>query len=1125
VGEEKELVGQGIVLYGSNDPDELVDQCARDLEKGLSDPFREEEFLVQSRGMGTWVELQLAERLGIFARAKFRFPEDTLWMVLRGFIGDCPKKNLFTKEVMAWKIFDLLSGRIERDPEIFASVARYVGEGEERNGDRTFRLCRQIAFLFDSYLAYRPEMIIDWQAGKLPGGGDLWQGLLWKDLRADLGQKSLPELVNELGGEPIPVNPERMPERLSVFGISTLPPIFLDVLHAYGRFRPLRIYALQPAPVMWGEVESEKTLQRKWKERALERAKVQSGRPVEEDELNEERGNPLIGSLGRAGREFFNLLVDRDAHDVPLDFRDPEGNSALSRLQRWTFEVFSDQPEERKALSEGDESITINSCHGPMREAEVLRDYLLRRFAEDDTLRPRDVVVMMPDPEGYAPYLRATFSGMEEGMPDYFPYSIVDREPRKESHLVDTFFDLLEFFDGRATNREVLDLLDSSVFRTRFELEDEDLETFRRWIRECHAHWGLDGDHRKNFGSTETDEHTWRHALDRMTLGFCMRGNGERIWEDVLPYDEIEGENALRFAKLSRVVDSLRSLEVQARGDHGLDAWANFLERLTKTFFPKNNKTLLDHRRMSKAIQAIRDEYAPLAGKRTVPLRAIRYHLGNVLTVGTTQGRFLTQGVTFCGLRPMRSVSARVVCLIGMNDGAFPRQSRNPSFDLSGDRKPGDRSAREDDRYLFLETLWSAREFLYLSYVGQSIRRNQKIPPSVVVNELLDGLDKLIDFGDTDGEPERARDKLICEQTLHPFGKDNFTSTRLPRSYSSDNLKAAGALLEPDPELSPFVAGAMSQPPDELSELMMDELGKFLENPSKIFLQKRLGVNLWEEDGPAEDCEPLDLTGLKKYLLKDRLLGIELKMEKDVQLYELEKAEGSLPPGNIGKVWFNEAMREVEKFVDLWGTQLNGEKSEPEAFDEMVDGVRLRGELDPFVEGRQLLYRCVEKQKLNGKDRLRAWVSHVFACAFAGSDQVETRLFFLANKFISFPPLDRDVALDHLKEFIELYRSGMREALPFFPNSSHAYQAERIKTDPPGEEEGEPGGPFPSAIKKARGKWKSNEFNGIFFRGEEDDSANKLCFRGEPFDHPDFADLAGRVYGPLLEKEREEAEP
>jgi exodeoxyribonuclease V gamma subunit len=390
---------------------------------------------------------------------------------------------------------------------------------------------------------------------------------------------------------------------------------------------------------------------------------------------------------------------------------------------------------------------------------------------------------------------------------------------------------------------------------------------------------------------------------------------------------------------------------------------------------------------------------------------------------------------------------------------------------------------------------------------------------------LLDGLDKLIDSQDTDGEPKRAHEKLVCEQTLHPFGKDNFSSTRLPKSYSSDNLKAAGALLEPDRELPPFVAGPMKQPPVELSELMMDELCKFLENPPKAFLGNRLGMNLWEEDGPPEDSEPFDLTGLKQYLLKDRLLGIELKMEKDVQLYELEKAEGSLPPGSIGKVWFNEARREVDKFVDLWGVQLNGEKSDQEAFDEVIDGVRLRGELGPFVEGRQLLYRCVDKQKLKGKDRLRAWVRHVFACAFAGSDQVETRLFFLANKFISFPPLDRDVALGHLKEFLELYRSGMREALPFFPNSSHAYQVERIKSDPPGEEEDEPSGPFPSAIKKARGKWKSNEFGGVFIRGEEDDSANKLCFREEPFDHPDFADLAGRVFGPLLEKEREEAEP
>ena len=188
-----------------------------------------------------------------------------------------------------------------------------------------------------------------------------------------------------------------------------------------------------------------------------------------------------------------------------------------------------------------------------------------------------------------------------------------------------------------------------------------------------------------------------------------------------------------------------------------------------------------------------------------------------------------------------------------------------------------------------------------------------------------------------------------------------------------------------------------------------------------------------------------------------------------------------------------------------------------------MDGVRLRGELGPFVDGRQLLYRCVEKKKLKGKDHLRVWVRHVFACAFAKSDQVETRFFFLAKKFISFPPLEREVALGHLKEFVELYRAGMREALPFFPNSSYAYQLERNKSG--SEEEEEPASPFFPALKKARQMWKSKEFRGVFIKGEEDDPANKLCFRDEPFGHPDFAMLAGRVFDPLLEKEREEAKP
>ena len=1101
--------GQGIILYTSNDPEELVLKCAEDLKTPLSNPFKTEEFLVQSRGMSSWLKLQMADELGVFANAKFRFPEETIWMILKGFLGSGPDKNPYTKEGMAWKIFQLLPELIQNQKSVFSQVLRYLGDKTTRvDADRSFRLCRQVATLYDSYLTYRPEMIMDWQAGRLPDGQNRWQGVLWQSLRKAFGRKSLPELINQMDFDRVPLDQNLLPERLSVFGISTLPPIFLDVLRVYGRVKPLRFYSLQPAPVMWGDVESEKDLE-KWKDRSIKRAYAHAKRRVSEEELAVDTGNPLIGSLGRTGREFFNLLVDRDAHDYSLNFREPKGDSALARLQRWTFEVFSSQPEGRKCRDKKDESIVINSCHGPMRETEVLRDYLLKRFAGDSTLRPRDIVVMMPDPEGYAPYIRATFGVMEGNMPQNLPFSIVDREPRGESHLIDCFFDLLQFFDGRATNRDVLDLIDSTVFRKKFDLDDEDVETFRHWVKQCHVHWGLHGEHRERFGSVNTNEHTWRHALDRMALGFCMRSNGDRMWNSVLPFDEIEGDNAIRLGKLYRIIGGLSELEEISAEAKSLTLWVNFLKNLTAKFLPSDNDTLMDRRRVQDAINDLDDEYSKLAGDSKVPLRVIRYHLSNVLEVGSPQGQFLTSGITFCGLRPMRSVNAKIICLIGMNDGSFPRQTKTPSFDLSGTRKAGDRSAREDDRYLFLETLWCAREYLYISYVGQSIRQSQKIPSSVVVNELLDSLDRLFDFGEINGVPKKARDEMVRVQTLHPFGKENFTGQEIPRSYSTDNLQAARALLSPDEDTQPFVSTRMSEPEDRLSELTMEQLILFFENPAKSFLKQRLGMSLWDEDSPPEECEPFELGNLEKYLIKDRLLGIALKLDDDPSLFALERAKGSLPPGSLGEVWFNEAKRDVEEFVEKWKDDLTGEKEEPVIIDREFEGIRIRGELGPFINGKQVLYRCVKEIK--GKDRVRAWMRHLFSSGFEDNGK-ETRFYSLDKKYLSLQPLSKDSALRIISSLISLYQRGMQEPLPFFPESSYAFACNQ-QDKPDEEKEGEAKYSESKGIIEARKKWVSGKHQ----RGESEDSANQLCFRDEPFSNPEFAKLACEIYKNFIE--------
>lgn len=1094
-----------MIVYSSNDTDILMDHCAKNIQSNPLAPFEEESFLVQSRGMASWVKLKLSQKLGIFSHSSFYFPEQTIWKILQGFLGFENRQNPYTKEGMAWKVFEILEDFLNTKPDAFAPILGYIGESKDEN--RMFRLSRQIATVFDSYLAYRPDMLIGWGRGRDPVGSHKWQAVLWRALRDSLDEKSFPELVLEMSNAGDPKCPELLPKRLSVFGVSTLPPLFLDILHAYGKVRPLHLYTLQPAPVMWGDVLSEK-----WKLRALSRIKHSENGTSGEAAVHIETGNPLIGSFGRTGRDFFNLLIDRDAHDVPLEFREPHGDLLLPRLQRWIFEVFDEGSKVIYNHTRQDESLVIKSCHSPMRETEVLRDFLIRKFAEDDTLSPNDVVVMMPDPEGYAPYIRAAFGDMENNMSCHFPFSIVDREPRQESQLVDFFFDLLEFFDGRATNREVLDLVDSLPIRQKFELIDEDIDTFRQWIRSCHAYWGLDANHRESLGSSPSDEHTWKHALDRMILGFCMRGQGDKLWSGVLPYEEIEGDNILRFSKLFQVLDGFRYHQMRSRSKMTLTEWKEFLDGVCRSFFPMVDENLLDRRRIRQAIEDLEDEYARFAPTARVPLRVIRYHLGNVVESGTPQGQFLTRGVTFCGLRPMRSVSARIICLLGMNDRSFPRQNRRPSFDLSGERKPGDRSTREDDRYLFLETLWCARDSLYLSYVGQSIRQAESIPPSVVINELLDSLDKIARFT-KDGKTVTAQEALIERQSLHPFGSENYSGETLNRSFSTDHLEASRALLDSAKEISSFSSGSIHCLKAKGDEITLSEFIRFFDSPAKYFLVNTLGMSLWEEDAPPPDAEPLILENLDKYLLKQRLLSIELKQEPTVDLFALAQAEGILPPGNLGRVWFNQARREIGEFINRWGGHIQGNKQPPAAVDQSLGGFRFVGEIDSLVDDRQVLFRCGVTRP---KDRLNSWIRHLLASAFANINDLQTCFYGLdkTKTYVYFDPISKETAEAHLLKLLDIFLSGSVRPLPFFPSSSLAYQEQLFKSAEPVNEE-----VMDFALSQARGEWMPPDFNKSG-RNDGELPENLICFRISPVSLPEFAELADSIYQPLLTAEK-----
>src|SRR5690606_9535507 len=108
------------------------------------------------------------------------------------------------------------------------------------------------------------------------------------------------------------------------------------------------------------------------------------------------------------------------------------------------------------------------------------------------------------------------------------------------------------------------------------------------------------------------------------------------------------------------------------------------------------------------------------------------------------------------------------------NDGDYPRPRAPAHFDLTeNDYRPGDRSRRDDDRYLFLEALLSARERFYLSWVGRSVVDNAESPPSVLVAQLRD---HLADVLHSESGYDNVLEQLTTEHPLQGFSREYFRS-------------------------------------------------------------------------------------------------------------------------------------------------------------------------------------------------------------------------------------------------------------------------------------------------------------------------------------------------------------
>ena len=1073
-----------IRLFSSNRLETLIEVLAEILQTPLSSILEKEVVLVQSKGMERWISMELAGRHGICCNYQFSFPNVFINEIFAKVVPDLSQRSQFEPGIMTWRIMEILHRWMQNS--MFEEIRHYLREGDVNL--KCLQLAERISDTFDQYLLFRPEMILDWEKGH----EDHWQAVLWRELnnpgewhRANVGKTffSRMELPSVKG--------EDLPERICVFGISALPRFYIQVLSSISKFTSVNLFLMNPCREYWGDIVSD------WE---IRRVAGQGDREIAEEELHLEKGNSLLASMGTLGRDFFELINQSGCEEVPV-FLEPGRDNILSCIQSDILNLRNIRYEDdaRRIIKKDDTSLGVHSCHSPMREIEILQDRLLNLFANDPGLTPGDILVMTPDIETYVPYIHAVFDLPVDDL-RLIPFSITDRNIKDEGEIIDTFFDVLTLTGGRLSAPRVLSILESHAVLHRFDLSEQDVEIIRKWVEGVGIRWGMDEKSREKLDLPSFRENTWKAGIERLLMGYAMPGM-ERLFEGILPYDSIEGSDTEVLGKflefLEQVFYQLSILEQP----HTLGQWSEVLTELLAGLFLTDGSAKREMQLMSQFFGELK-EAGSLAGfDEAVDINIIRWHLGHCFKEKGFGHDFMNGGVTFCAMLPMRSIPFRVICLLGMNGDAYPRQSKPMGFDLMAKHpQPGDRSRRNDDRYLFLEAIFSAREKLYISYVGQSAQDNSTLSPSVLVSELLDYIEQGFEVRGGD-----ILDHVVTRHRLQAFSPEYFKKDKNFFSYSEQNLRAAECLTGERHEAGSFFTEGMKRPGEEWRDVDLNALCNFFINPAKFMLNARLGLYLGEAARLPEESENFDIKGLDKYLFAQNLLTKKMAGHNLKDLYPLAMASGQLPHGAVGKCMYDGLKNGVVSFTSGVEPFMQGAVSDPLDISVNISSFRLSGRIDTIYQERLLLYRYA---KIKSKDHLRAWIYHLALSSMPDD--------FYPGKSIlvglsprrpepeweawGYPPLSN--AKEILEKLLHLYWSGLSMPLHFFPESSWDYAFMLLEKKKAPEE----------ALKSAGRVWKGNEFT----LGECKDDYYQLCFtNSDPFDS-EFQNLSKDIFGPII---------
>ena len=1130
-----------LILHRSERADQLVDALGDLLSVPPADPVVAEVVSVPTRGVERWISQRLSHRLGtgpgradgVCANLRFPFPGALVGGATAQATGIDPATDPWVPERLVWPVIDVIDRHAE-DPALSPLIRHLAavtpgGEGAGPGAPaRRFATARRLADLFDRYSVHRPALVRGWAA---EGGGAVeaddgfaWQPHLWRLVRDAIGVPSLAERLaaatERVADDPAVLD---LPDRLAVFGLTRLPAAHLAVLGAIAVHRDVHLYLLHPSGALWQRTSE-----------AVTRPVVLPSRSV--DPTARLASHPLLRSWGRDAREMELVILTTEADDsrhYPVPAGEP-----VTVLQRLQADIREDREPgatgELPAVAPDDRSFQVHACHGRMRQVEVLRDALLHLLEDDPTLEARDAIVMCPDIETFAPLIQAVFGADPsepgaEGGGTTLRVRLADRSLRQTNPLLGVAAGLLDLAGSRVAAPAVVDLASRPPVGRRFGFDQDDLATVERWVAGTAIRWGVDAEHRRPWSLSGLDSNSWAAGLDRLMLGVAVTDADGRIFGNRVPYDGMASSDLELAGRFAEFVTRLAAVLDRLAGPQTPSDWVDALIAGTGMLAECEPGEEWQQEELRTALGELGGGSSP---GPELSLDEARSLLADRLQGRPTTANFRTGDLTICTLVPMRSVPHRVVALLGLDDGEFPRHPEADGDDLLlADPVVGDRDARSEDRQLLLDALLAATDHLVITYCGRDERTNRPRPPCAPVAELLDVVDATV----TGADGRAARTAVVVNHPLQPFDPRNFRPGALSGagSWSFDPVFLAGARAGLNPAPPPGREdAALEYRPDPV--VALEDLVAFLQHPARSFLRSRLSLRLGDWTDELDDRLPLELGPLDRWGVGDRLLEAVLAGVSMEQAMEVERRRGLLPPGPLADQVLGSVSAGVVGLVAALERDgfPPGPSGAVQVDVELPDGRRLFGAVPQVRDGTAL--QCVYS-KLGPKHRLAAWARFLALTA----DQPEPAAALTVGRgerpgLVATSALTaatgteqerRAWALDLLVTLVDLYDRGMTAPLPMAcATSARWVEGRRDGLDDEG------------VLSGAGGKWlasgdipgERDDAEHAFIYGRFSDVRVLLEERPQPDESgPGWADdestrfgrLARRLWDPLLAHE------